>query len=387
MPRFTMPRDIYFGRGSIGMLARIRGKRVMLVTAGEEMGRHGFLQRAESELRRTGMELRLLESSWPKLPERTVREGAAEMRAFEPDWIAALGSPAIDAAKLMWIFYEYPEAALDDLRAPYSVPGLRRKARFAAIPGFCGDAPETTAFAALAGSPEQSAWAAADYDIVPDVAFIDPDLSAHMPPEAVAEAGMGVLAHAVGACAARRGAAFTEPLAEKAAELVFHELIPARAGDGTALELLHYAQCLAGAAFSNGQAGLPYAFSRQLAGIFPECRARCGAVSGILLPHIIRFNAEDDGACARYARLAQRLGFRGRNGTQAALMLAEETESLRQALMLPDTLRGLGIGEAEFERQVHAAAARVAEDFCVKENLRAVSESAAVKILLAAYGP
>lgn len=141
MPRFTIPRDIHYGRESIGLLSTIRGKRAMLVTVGGEMKQRGILSRAETALRRTGMEVRLLEANNLEHVEQAVAEGASAMRAFAPDWIVALGSMAIDAAKLMWILYEYPEAALSDLHLPFSLPDLRRKARFAAIPSLGGGAP------------------------------------------------------------------------------------------------------------------------------------------------------------------------------------------------------------------------------------------------------
>lgn len=131
MPRFTIPRDIHYGRESIGLLSTIRGKRAMLVTVGGEMKQRGILSRAETALRRTGMEVRLLEANNLEHVEQAVAEGASAMRAFAPDWIVALGSMAIDAAKLMWILYEYPEAALSDLpfRSACRISGGRRALR------------------------------------------------------------------------------------------------------------------------------------------------------------------------------------------------------------------------------------------------------------------
>ena len=197
MPRFTMPRDVHYGRESIERLSELRGKRAMLVAASEEK-KEGAFARAETALRRTGMEVRLLESPWPEYTEQAVAEGASAMRAFAPDWIVAFGSMAIDAAKLMWILYEYPEAALSDLHLPFSLPDLRRKARFAAIPSL-GGISEATALAEFCGTAEQNAWAAADYGIVPGIAFVDPVLSESVQPPAVAQAGMETLAYAVGA--------------------------------------------------------------------------------------------------------------------------------------------------------------------------------------------
>lgn len=230
MPRFTIPRDIHYGRESVGLLSTIRGKRAMLVTVGGEMKQRGILSRAETALRRTGMEVRLLEANNLEHVEQAVAEGASAMRAFAPDWIVALGSMAIDAAKLMWILYEYPEAALSDLHLPFSLPDLRRKARFAAIPSIGGGAPEATAFAEVGGTAEQYAWAAVDYGIVPDVTFIDPELGAAASSVEVAEAGLEAFAYALDAYAACEDAPFAEPPAQKRLSSCFSTWLRRRQG-------------------------------------------------------------------------------------------------------------------------------------------------------------
>ena len=386
MPRFTVPRDIYFGRECIERLSTIRGKRAMLITAGGDMEQNGSLARVEAVLRRTGMEVRLLESSWPEAAEQAVAEGAAKMHAFAPDWIVALGSAAISAGKLMWILFEYPEAVLSDLHRPFGLPELRRKARFAAISSFGGGAPEVTAFAELSGSLEQYAWAAMGYEIVPDVVFADPVLSTGVPPAKIAEAGMETLACAADAFCAPESTPFTDAAAQKAAELTLRFLCGAQAGENAAQEQLHYAQCLAGMAFSNAAAGLTHALSRQCCGIFQACRAQPGAVRGIFLPLVIRFHAADPATCARYAALARALGLRGRGDAQAAQALAEEVETLRTTLGLPGTLREMGVAEDVFLRCRRTAAIRVAEDFCAKANPRNISADGLEALLNAAFG-
>ncbi len=383
MPRFTMPRDVHYGRESIERLSELRGKRAMLVAASEEK-KEGAFARAETALRRTGMEVRLLESPWPEYTEQAVAEGASAMRAFAPDWIVAFGSMAIDAAKLMWILYEYPEAALSDLHLPFSLPDLRRKARFAAIPSL-GGISEATALAEFCGTAEQNAWAAADYGIVPDIAFVDPVLSESVQPTAVAQAGMETLAYAVGAYAAWQGSPFTEAPAQKAAELVLQHLCAAQGGDSAAREQIQYAACLSGMAFSNALSGLTHALARQTAAVLAGGRAQRGALNAVFLPHVIRFNAEDSRICARYARLARALGLRGRADTLAVQALTDEIEALRATLKLACTLRQFGSAQ-ELEDRIPTIAARAAEDFCTQANPRAVSKEDALEILRAAFG-
>ena len=106
MPRFTAPRDIYYGRESIERLSALRGKRAMLIAASSEMEQNGFLCRAEAALLRTGMQVCTLEFKWPSQVEETAAEGASALRTFAPDWIVALGSTTIGMAKLMWVLYE-----------------------------------------------------------------------------------------------------------------------------------------------------------------------------------------------------------------------------------------------------------------------------------------
>ena len=386
MPRFTIPRDIYYGRESIERLSSLRGKRAMLIAASSEMEQGGFLRRAEETLLRTGMKVCTLEFKWPSKVEETAAEGASALRTFAPDWIVALGSTTIGMAKLMWVLYEYPEAALDDLRMPYSLPALRRKARFAAVPTLGSNAQEATAFAEIAGSEEHAAWAVVDYGLVPDLALIDPELSAAASPETIAQAGAEALANALDAYAACIGAPLAEPAAQKASGLIFEHLQAARMEDGFAREQIQYAQCLSGLAFSNVNAGLTHALVRQTIALFPACRAHAGTVCGIFLPHVIRFNMREARVCARYATLARALGLRGRLDTQAAEALAEEVETLCRGAELPGNLQEIGLAKEAFEQYRRTAAMRIVSDPCTAEGPRRVTDGDAELLLAAAFG-
>ena len=150
MARFTLPRDVYFGEGALENLKTLRGTRAMIVVGGGSMRRFGFLERAENYLREAGMEVRLIEGVEPDPSVETVLRGAETMRAFEPDWIVAIGGGSpIDAAKAMWAFYEYPDVTFEQLCVPFGFPELRQKAHFAAIPTTSGTATEVTAFSVI----------------------------------------------------------------------------------------------------------------------------------------------------------------------------------------------------------------------------------------------
>ena len=144
MARFTLPRDIYFGKGTLDELKHLSGKKAIIVVGGGSMKRFGFLDRVVENLKEAGIETKLFEGVEPDPSVETVMKGAAAMREFEPDWIVAMGGGSpIDAAKAMWAFYEYPDTKFEDLITPFAFPTLRQKAKFLAIPSTSGTATES----------------------------------------------------------------------------------------------------------------------------------------------------------------------------------------------------------------------------------------------------
>lgn len=157
MARFTLPRDLYHGKGALEELKNIKGKKAIVVVGGGSMKRFGFLDRVEACLKEAGMEVKLFEGVEPDPSVDTVMKGAEIMREFEPDWIVAIGGGSpIDAAKAMWAFYEYPETSFEDLCIPFNFPTLRTKARFCAIPSTSGTATEVTAFSVITDYKKES---------------------------------------------------------------------------------------------------------------------------------------------------------------------------------------------------------------------------------------
>jgi alcohol dehydrogenase class IV len=150
MARFTLPRDLYHGKGAIDELKNLKGKRAIVVVGGGSMKRFGFLDKVVKNLEAAGMKVKLFEGVEPDPSVETVMKGAAAMREFKPDWIVSIGGGSpIDAAKAMWAFYEYPETTFDALCIPFNFPTLRTKAKFCAIPSTSGTATEVTAFSVI----------------------------------------------------------------------------------------------------------------------------------------------------------------------------------------------------------------------------------------------
>ena len=176
MARFTLPRDIYHGKGCLAELKNLKGKKAVLVVGGGSMKRQGFLDKAVNYLKEGGMEVQLIEGVEPDPSVETVMKGAKVMQEFQPDWIVAMGGGSpIDAAKAMWTFYEYPDTKFEDLITPFGFPELRQKARFAAIPSTSGTATEVTAFSVITDYNTGIKYPLADFNITPDVAIVDPN--------------------------------------------------------------------------------------------------------------------------------------------------------------------------------------------------------------------
>ena len=225
MSRFCLPRDIYHGKGCLEELKNLKGKKAILVVGGGSMKRQGFLDKAVNYLKEGGMEVQLFEGVEPDPSVETVMKGAEAMRAFEPDWIVAMGGGSpIDAAKAMWAFYEYPEISFEDLITPFSFPELRQKAKFAAIPTTSGTATEVTAFSVITNYQTGVKYPLADFNITPDVAIVDPDLVAGLPVKQVAYTGMDALTHAIEAYVSTLNGPFTDPLALQAIEIICQDL-------------------------------------------------------------------------------------------------------------------------------------------------------------------
>ena len=167
MARFTLPRDLYHGKGALEALKTFKGKKAMICVGGGSMKRFGFLDRAEQYLKEAGMEVQLFEGIEPDPSVETVMKGAKAMMEFEPDWIIAMGGGSpIDAAKAMWVFYEYPDTDFESLIQPFSFPTLRKKARFLAIPSTSGTGTEVTAFSVITDTEKGTKYPLADFRIV-----------------------------------------------------------------------------------------------------------------------------------------------------------------------------------------------------------------------------
>ena len=384
MRRFTLPRDLYYGKGSLETLKTLKGKRAIVVVGGGSMKRFGFLDKTVGYLKDAGMEVELFENVEPDPSVETVMKGAEAMKKFQPDWIVSIGGGSpIDAAKAMWAFYEYPETSFDTLCTPFSFPELRQKAKFAAIPSTSGTATEVTAFSVITDYSKGIKYPLADYNITPDIAILDPEIAETMPAELTAHTGMDALTHAVEAYVSTLNSPFTDPLALKAIKMVFDYLPASYKGDKEAREQMHYAQCLAGMAFSNALLGIVHSMAHKTGAAFSTGHIPHGCANAIYLPYVIKFNAKN--AEGRYADIARFVGLTGDSDADLTKALVEKIDSYNVELGIPKTLKEFGIEEDMFKQKVAAIAELAVGDACTGSNPRPITPDEMGKLLTCTY--
>ncbi len=386
MARFTLPRDLYHGKGALENLKTLDGKKAIIVTGGSSMRRGGFLDQTEAYLKEAGMEVKIFEGVEPDPSVETVMKGAAAMTEFEPDWIVAIGGGSpIDAAKAMWAFYEYPDTTFEDLCIPFNFPKLRTKARFCAIPSTSGTATEVTAFSVITDYAKGIKYPLADFEITPDVAIVDPALVATLPVKQVAYTGMDALTHAIEAYVSTLNCPFTDPLAIKAIEMVFDYLPQSYAMDMDAREQMHYAQCLAGQAFSNALLGIVHSMAHKTGAAFSTGHIPHGCANAIYLPYVIKYNSHEPEAMRRYADIARRVGLGGASEKSQVNALIAKIEEFNRIMNIPKTLKEFGVNEDEFKEKLNDIAANAVGDACTGSNPRSITPEQMAKLFTCTY--
>lgn len=376
MARFTLPRDIYFGAGCLDVLKTIKGKRAIIVIGGGSIKRSGFLDKIEGYLKEANIETRLIEGVEPDPSVETVMNGAKVMREFNPDLIIGIGGGSpIDAAKAMWIFYEYPEFTFEKAVVPFGLPELRQKAKFIAIPSTSGTASEVTAFSVITDYKAKIKYPLADFNLTPDIAIVDSDIAQTMPAKLVAHTGMDALTHALEAYVAGARSAISDPLAMQAIVMVRDNLVKSFEGDKKARDEMHIAQCLAGMAFSNALLGITHSMAHKIGAVF---HIPHGCANAIFLPYVIEYNRK---VCEdRYATIARTLGLKGNTDKELVDSLIKLINDLNTKLNIPSTIKEWGVSEEDFKANVEFMAHNAVLDACTGANPREIDDETMVKL-------
>ena len=398
MARFTLPRDLYHGKGAMEALKSFKGKKAVICVGGGSMKRFGFLDKAEAYLKEAGMEVMVIDGIEPDPSVDTVMAGAEKMLAFQPDWIVAMGGGSpIDAAKAMWVKYEYPEITFEEMCKVFGMPQLRKKAHFCAISSTSGTATEVTAFAVITDYNKGIKYPLADFEITPDVAIVDPDLAETMPKKLVAHTGMDAITHAIEAYVSTANCDFTDPLAIHAIEMIQKDLVPSYNGDMAARDRMHVAQCLAGQAFSNALLGIVHSMAHKTGAIFQDYGAHIihGAANAMYLPKVIAFNAKDPVAKKRYGVIADYMHLGGKDDDEKVALLIAFLRKMNDELNIPHCIKNYGadsypteqgfVPESVFLERVEDIAKNAILDACTGSNPRQPSQEEMVKLLKCCY--
>ena len=407
MQWFKVPDKIYFEAGSIQYLEKMPNISRAFIVTDPGMVSLGYVDKILYHLRKREQyvhsEIFSDVESDPSFT--TIKRGVALMDEFKPDVIIALGGgSAIDAAKGMWLFYEHPDADIEGMKLKfmdirkrtYKFPTLGTKAKMVAIPTTSGTGSEVTSFAVISDKEKNRKYPLADYELTPDVAIIDPDLVMSLPPKITADTGMDVLTHAIEAYVSNMASDYTDGLAEKAIELVFHYLREAykNGSNREAREKMHNASTIAGMAFTNAFLGINHSLAHKIGAEFHLAHGR---INAILLPYVIRYNASRPTkfvsfpkyeyfiADQKYADIARRMGFACNTKEEGVNSLIEEIQKLNKDLDIPATFKEQGIEEQEFLAKVDSLADRAFEDQCTTANPRVPLVEELKQILLDSY--
>lgn len=407
MQWFKVPEKIYFEAGAIQYLEKMPEIERAFIVTDESMVKLGYVDKILYHLRKRQQyvhsEIFSEVESDPSFD--TIKRGVKAMESFQPDVVIALGGGSpIDAAKGMWLFYEYPDADaegmklkfMDIRKRTYKFPKLGKKCKMVAIPTTSGTGSEVTSFAVITDKEKNKKYPLADYELTPDVAIVDPDLVRSLPKSITADTGMDVLTHAIEAYVSNMASDYTDGLAEKAAELVVKYLKTAY-DEGTnknARERMHNASTIAGMAFTNAFLGINHSLAHKMGA---EFHLPHGRINAILLPYVIRYNSSKPTkfvsfpkyeyfiADEKYYQLAKKLGLKADSKEEGINSLIEKIKEMNSHMNIPKSFKEAGIEEEEFLAKVDMLADRAFEDQCTTANPRLPLVSELKQILLDSY--
>ena len=398
MARFTLPRDLYHGKGSIEVLKELKGERAVVCVGGGSMKKFGFLDKVISYLKEAGMEVEVIDGIEPDPSVETVMKGAEAMLKFQPDWIIAMGGGSpIDAAKAMWVKYEYPEVTFEDMVKVFGLPKLRTKAHFVAIPSTSGTATEVTAFAVITDYAKGIKYPMADFEITPDIAIVDSDLAETMPKKLVAHTGMDAMTHAIEAYVSTANCNYTDGLALHSIKMIQRDLVDSYNGDMDKRSSMHDAQCLAGMAFSNALLGIVHSMAHKTGAIFEDFGAHIihGAANAMYLPKVIAFNAKDETAKKRYGVIADEMKLGGANDDEKVANLIAYLRKMNDDLNIPQCIKNYGadsypceqgfVPEEVFLERLPEIAKNAIADACTGSNPRQPSQEEMEQLFKCCY--
>ena len=408
---FRAPEKVYIKKGCMPValqeLGDVMGKKRAFVVTDSFLYKNGYTKPITDKLDEMGITYTVFSDVEPDPSLKSAQSGAEAMTKFEPDVIIALGGgSAMDAAKIMWVLYEHPEADFIDMamrfvdirKRIYTFPKMGEKAYFVAIPTSSGTGSEVTPFAVITDHDTGIKYPLADYELMPNMAIVDADNMMSGPKGLTAASGIDAVSHALEAYASVMATDFTDGLALKALKVIF-EYLPACYDNGQnepfAREKVAHAATMAGMAFANAFLGVCHSMAHTLGALHHIAH---GIANALMLEQVIRFNSSEvptkmgtfsqydhPHTLARYAEVAQFLGFAGKNDKESVENLIKGINELKARVGIKETIADYGVDEEYFLKTLDDMTEQAFDDQCTGANPRYPLMSEIKQMYLNAY--
>ena len=408
---FRAPEKVYMKKGclpvALAELKQVMDKKRVFIVTDSFLYRNGYTKAVTDKLDEMGILHKTFFEVAPDPSLESAKKGAAEMTAFEPDCIIAVGGgSAMDAAKIMWVMYEHPEVDFLDMamrfvdirKRIYTFPKMGEKAYFIAIPTTAGTGSEVTPFAVITDEKTGVKYPLADYELLPKMAIIDADLMMDAPKGLTAASGIDAVTHALEAYAAMLATDFTDGLALRALKILFEYLPRAYDNgqhDAEAREKMANAATMAGMAFANAFLGVCHSMAHKLGAFY---HLPHGVANALMIDEVLRFNASETPVkmgtfsqydhphtLARYAEVADYLGIGGANEEEKLENLIRALDELKERVGIKKTIRDYGVDEKEFLERLDELCEQAFDDQCTGANPRYPLISEIKEMYLHAY--
>ena len=393
---FRAPEKVYIKKGclpvALSELKAVLNKRKAFIVTDAFLYNNGYTKAIEQKLDEMGIQHTCFYDVAPDPSLACAKAGAAQMRAFQPDVIIAVGGgSAMDAAKIMWVLYEHPEVDFMDMamrfvdirKRVYTFPKMGEKAYFVAVPTTAGTGSEVTPFAVITDEQTGVKYPLADYELMPNMAIVDADLMMNAPKGLTAASGIDAVTHALEAYASMLATDYTDSLALRALKMIF-EYLPRAYNNGPAdpmaREKMANAATMAGMAFANAFLGICHSMAHKLGA---SHHLPHGVANALMIDEVLRFNAEEvpvkmgtfpqydhPHTLARYAEVAEYLGITGSSDQEKLEGLIRKLDELKEAIGIRKTIRDYGIDEGDFLARLDDMVEQAFDDQCTGANPR-----------------
>jgi len=393
---FRAPEKIYMKKGCLPValdeLGNVMGKKRAFIVTDRFLFENGYTKSITDKLNELGIIHATFSDVEPDPTLECAKRGAAQMNEFNPDVIIALGGgSAMDAAKIMWVMYEHPEADFMDMamrfmdirKRIYTFPKMGEKAYFIAIPTSAGTGSEVTPFAVITDETTGIKYPLADYELLPDMAIIDTDFHMSAPKGLTAASGIDALTHALEAFASIMATDYTDSLALRASKMIF-DYLPSAYENGQndlrAREKMANAATMAGMAFANAFLGVCHSMAHKLGAFY---HLPHGVANALMINEVIKFNSSETPtkmgtfsqydhphALARYAEFAEYVGAKGKNDEEKVNNLIKMIDELKETVGIKKSIKEYGIDEKTFMQNLDEMTEQAFDDQCTGANPR-----------------